>query len=85
VENLPDLTFVFDNDVEFSLTSNQYFRRNGRITFGEDVCIPFIKLSPVLSNDEQLFVLGQPFLNRHYVWFNEKDNQIGIAKSVAQV
>jgi len=40
-----------------------------------------VKASPILNENEQLFVLGQPFLVRHYVWFDEHASKIGIAKS----
>lgn len=79
MENFPDLVFVLDHGHKFKLSGNQYFKRNTHALFSRDICIPFVKNNPIIG--DELFVLGQPFLVHHYVWFDEEQSKIGVVKS----
>ncbi|CAD8190332.1 unnamed protein product [Paramecium octaurelia] len=82
IDTFPDLTFVLDRGIKFTLAGSQYFKRNTHALFSKDICIPYIKNNPIIG--DELIVLGQPFLIHHYVWFDEDQSKIGIVKSKQQ-
>ncbi|CAD8124317.1 unnamed protein product [Paramecium sonneborni] len=71
----PTIKILLDNQ-EFSLEPQFYIHTNNH----EPIC--YILISNIRSHNDQLMILGSPFMRKYYTIFDKQNSQIGLVESL---
>ncbi|CAD8206214.1 unnamed protein product [Paramecium pentaurelia] len=75
ISEFPTIKILLDSQ-EFSLEPQFYIHTNNH----EPIC--YVLISNIRSHNDQLMILGSPFMRKYYTIFDKQNSQIGLVESI---